>query len=181
MPQECSVCIHPQRAQIDRKLVERVPLRTIQSAHGGTTASSLQRHKRGHLAQSLTRAAEAKEVTRADSLLERIEELISTCKSIAEQANKAKQWQSACAALRECRCNLALLGELSGELRRGNGVNVGVTVNNLPQDHESLYRKMLELMSENLAKYPDFLAAVRGIIARIDERSTESETSQLLD
>jgi hypothetical protein len=136
MPTNCTVCIHPERAQIDKKLVDSVPLRRIIAVHGGTSVTSLQRHKRAHLASSLTKAKAAEEVASADSLLERIEWLIESCKGIADRANKAKQWQSATSALRECRCNLALLAELSGQLRtpqpgapvNGGVVNVGVGV-----------------------------------------------------
>jgi hypothetical protein len=126
MPQECSVCRHPDRADIDRRLIEKQPLRNV-AEHSGTSVTALHRHK-AHLAVALTKAAGAREAADATTLLQRVEELIQSCKGIAERANRAKQWQSATSALRECRCNLALLAELSGQLQSGGGVKVGIGV-----------------------------------------------------
>ena len=63
------VCGHRKRLEIDRALLEGQSLRDI-ARRTGTTASSLQRHKAEHLTRSLVKAHEAREVARADSLLD---------------------------------------------------------------------------------------------------------------
>ena len=69
MPMKCRVCGHKKRLEIDRALLEGQSLRDI-ARRTGTTASSLQRHKADHLAKHLVKAHEAREVARADSLLD---------------------------------------------------------------------------------------------------------------
>jgi hypothetical protein len=120
--QPCSVCTSPKRAEIDQQLVERVPLRRI-AEQCGTSVTALHRHSHAHVAQSLTQAKQASEVADADSLLGRVEQLISRSQRIAERAEKAKQWSPAVSALGEVRRCLELLAELQGEISK-NQTNV---------------------------------------------------------
>ena len=92
MPMTCKVCGHKKRREIDRALLEGQSLRDI-ARRTGTTASSLQRHKAEHLARSLVKAHEAREVARADSLLAQVlrqearyDELDEDAKAIQESA-----------------------------------------------------------------------------------------------
>jgi hypothetical protein len=115
MPQVCSVCKHPQRAEIDHLLVEQhEPLRNIAKKHG-TTLASLYRHKK-HLPLALTKAKEAQEVADAGTLLARVGVLIARLEGLATKAEDGKQWPAAGGALREVGRCLRLLGELSREL-----------------------------------------------------------------
>ena len=96
----------------------------------GTTASSLQWHKAEHLARSLVKALEAREVARADSLLAdvrnaegRAERLYGVAEDILEKALEAEDLKTALNAIRaavdvmaEARQYLELRGELTGEL-----------------------------------------------------------------
>jgi hypothetical protein len=45
---------------------------------------------------------------------------------IAQKAEKSREWSAAVSALREVRGCLTLLGEISGELKKQEGVNVSV-------------------------------------------------------
>jgi hypothetical protein len=81
----CSICNHAERLEIDRQLVERVPLRHI-AQRTGTTATALCRHKRAHLARTLVKAAQVEEVANATTLLSRVEGLVSRCQTIAANA-----------------------------------------------------------------------------------------------
>ena len=96
----------------------------------GLTASSLQRHKAEHLARSLVKAHEAREVARADSLLDdvrnaevRTERLLGIAEDILEQAREAEDLKTAIGAIRaaahataERRQFMQLRGALTGEL-----------------------------------------------------------------
>ena len=122
----CTICGNSQRPAIDAALVIRTPLRSV-ARQFRLSRSALHRH-RAHIPAALTKANEVKQATEATGLLGRIETLIHDCRSIAQKASKAQQWQAAVSALREVRSCLELLGQLSGELQRA-GVNVGVNVN----------------------------------------------------
>jgi hypothetical protein len=125
MPQVCSICKHPERAEIDRALIEnKEPLRNIAEQYG-TTATSLHRHKK-HLPAELTKAKRAEEIADAGTLLDRVGVLISKLERIASKAEDGKQWLAAAGALREVGRCLRLLGELSGELGSGTTVNISI-------------------------------------------------------
>jgi hypothetical protein len=125
----CKICGHKKRLEIDRALLEGQSLRDI-AKRTGTTASSLQRHKADHLARSLVKAHEAREVARADSLLDdvrnaegRAERLLEVAEDILGEAREAKDLRTAIGAIRaaahamaERRQFMALRGELTGEL-----------------------------------------------------------------
>lgn len=49
-PGRCSVCSHPAREAIEKAIQEGVPLRDIENQYGGTSKSSLSRHKQ-HMAE----------------------------------------------------------------------------------------------------------------------------------
>src|SRR5215469_18642079 len=129
MPMTCRVCGHKKRLEIDRALLEGQSLRDI-AKRTGTTASSLQRHKAEHLARSLVKAHEAREIARADSLLDdvrnaegRAERLYGVAEDILEEAREAKELKTAIGAIRaaahataERRNLMALRGTLTGEL-----------------------------------------------------------------
>jgi len=129
MPMTCRVCGHKKRLEIDRALLEGQSLRDI-ARRTGTTASSLQRHKAEHLARDLVKAHEAREVARADSLLDdvrtavgRAERLYGMAEDILDETREAKDRKTALDAIRaavnimaEARQYLELRGELTGEL-----------------------------------------------------------------
>ena len=129
MPMTCRVCGHKKRLEIDRALLEGQSLRDI-AKRTGTTASSLQRHKAEHLARSLVKAHEAREVARADSLLDdvrtgegRAERLYAAAEGILDRALEAEDLKTALTAIRaavdvmgEARGYMELRGELTGEL-----------------------------------------------------------------
>jgi hypothetical protein len=54
MPRSCSICANPERAEIDRRLVEGQSYRSI-SADTGTSSSALRRHT-NHLAAEIAQA-----------------------------------------------------------------------------------------------------------------------------
>ena len=73
------------------------------------------------------------------------------CKGIVEKAQAAKDYSAAVRALGEVRQSLELLGQVSGELKRGAGVNVGVAVIPLSeQDRHDLERGRAKSSYEKL-------------------------------
>jgi hypothetical protein len=120
----CTICANPSRADIDAALVAGGSLRDI-SGRFGLSRSAVHRHQE-HVPRSLATAKEARQVAEARSLLGRIETLISDCRTIAQKAQRAREWHAAVRALGEVRSCLELLGQISGELKKQDAA---VTVN----------------------------------------------------
>jgi hypothetical protein len=123
MAMPCTTCKHPRRAQIDEALVTGSESLSELSHSYGLSPAALHRHKT-HIPEALTVAKQAREVSEATTLLERIESLIRECHGIAARAQREKQWIAATGALREVRLCLELLGKLSGELQQGSLLQV---------------------------------------------------------
>jgi len=122
MPRTCSVCSHPQKAEIDAALVVGDAFRNIVERFG-TSIGALFRHK-AHLPVGLAKAKEAGEVAQADSLLDQVRNLQASALRILSLAENAGDLRTALGAIREARGNLALLAELLGELQQGVTVNI---------------------------------------------------------
>jgi hypothetical protein len=130
MPQTCSICRHTKRSRIEELLLRNTPLRKI-AEQTGTSAWAIHRHGK-HIAKLLANSNErkAREASKAETLLDRVEILLTECRAIATAARKDRAWSAACSALREVRSCVELLARLKGELAQpGNQINVGVAVN----------------------------------------------------
>ncbi len=66
MPMTCTVCVHPNRVQIERAIIAGTPLRTI-AGQFGPSKTSLMRH-RPHVAEPIARSTEACSMVRANTL-----------------------------------------------------------------------------------------------------------------
>lgn len=126
MPRPCTVCVHPERAAIDRDLLAGRACRDIAGRHG-LGKSAVARHGADHLPASLARAADARAVADADALLREAEALRAKAMALLRAAELAGDLRTALAGVREARGCLELLARLSGELRDGATVNVVVT------------------------------------------------------
>lgn len=120
----CTICANPKRTEIDTALVAGGSLRDV-AGQFGLSRSAVHRHQE-HVPEALAKAKQAREVAEATTLLGRVELLIRDCRTIAQKAQKAREWHAAVSALREVRGCLELLGELSGELKRQDSINASV-------------------------------------------------------
>ncbi len=66
----CTVCNHPSRPEIDRALIDGVPLRTLAATHG-LSASALCRHTR-HLRHQLVIQQRQADQSQASAFLEKL-------------------------------------------------------------------------------------------------------------
>ncbi len=66
----CTVCNHPSRPEIDRALIDGVPLRTLATTHG-LSASALCRHTR-HLRHQLVIRQRQADQSQASAFLEKL-------------------------------------------------------------------------------------------------------------
>lgn len=123
MPRKCTICHHPKREGIDAALVRREPFRAIARQHD-VSKDSLIRHHDNHLPAALVQSHQAAEVAHADQILSEVLDLRNHALGILKKAEKLDDLRAACAAIREARGCLELLGKLAGRLQDGTTVNV---------------------------------------------------------
>ena len=161
MARSCSVCRHPDRDAIDRALIEGQPYRDIAGQYS-VSKSGVERHGRNHLPATLTNAAEAEEVARADDLLSQLRALQGRALGILEKAESSGDYRAALSAIREARGCLELLAKLAGELQSGTDLRVVVA-----PDWIHLRGQVLE----SLRPFPE---AKRAVAEALLEASGES-------
>lgn len=125
MPRVCTVCGHPRRPDIDRALVDGVPYRVIAKRYEASPAA-VQRHK-DHVPATLARARDAADVADADNLLGQLQELRAKALELLDKAERAGDYRTALAGVREARGCVETLLEVSGELDRRGVVNIVVS------------------------------------------------------
>ncbi len=155
MPRSCSICLHPEREEINAALLSETPLRAMARRYA-TSKDALARH-REHLPVHLVKASEAAEVAEADSLLEQVKHLQSRAVAILDKAEASGDLRTALSAIREARGNLELLAKLLGELQQEGTVNVLVAA---PE-----WLALRSLILEAIAPYPEARTAVLGALS----------------
>ena len=126
MPRKCTVCEHEKVEEINRLLLEGVSLRDIAGRYS-VSKTALHRHKESHLPAELTKAQEAREIAKADSLLDQVIELRDKALSILDKAEQAGDLRTALQGVREAKGCLELLAKLQGELQKRTEVQGQVT------------------------------------------------------
>ena len=130
MPRTCTICVHPQRLEIEKALVAGTSLRTI-SGQFGPSKTAVLRH-RTHVTEAIARNAEVQELARTGALLDdvragerRAERLYEQAEEILASAIQDRDGRTALQAIRtavsvmsEARGYLELRGELTNELGR---------------------------------------------------------------
>ncbi len=114
MPRTCSVCRHPQRAEVDRALLAGEPERAIAGRYNVSRAA-LGRH-RAHIAA----AVQAQQALTIERLLSDLDDLQRRALTLLTKAERAGDLRAALAGVREAREVLATAAKLleMSELRR---------------------------------------------------------------
>ena len=158
MPRRCSICGHEKIEEINRLLLEGVPLRNIAKQYS-VSAASLHRHKEGHLPAKLVKAQEAREIAKADSLLDQVTELRDKALSILDKAEQAGDLRTALQGVREAKGCLELLARLQGELQEQATVNILIN----PQ-----WLSLRTVILEALDRYPEARQAVARALREVE-------------
>ncbi|HQP88957.1 MAG TPA: hypothetical protein PLL76_22100 [Thermoanaerobaculia bacterium] len=122
MPRVCTVCSSPNRAAIDEALTSGEPNRRI-AARVGCAESSIRRHLEKHLPGAIVKAHEAREVARADDLLELLREGVKDARRLRQKAEKERDYRCAVAAVKTMSDiveKLAAVAERLGRSPEGN-------------------------------------------------------------
>jgi len=119
----CTVCQHPKRDEIDKRLAIDSNFAGISRDFAGISEDALKRHKEKHLPGTLAKAKNIKEVTKADALLRDVKALRKKALSILELAEKAGDLKTALLGIREARSCMELLAKVEGQLKDAPQVN----------------------------------------------------------
>jgi hypothetical protein len=119
MPLKCSICIHPDREEINGMLITGTAYRKV-AERFAASPSALFRHKQAHLPSALVKAMEAVEVASADTLLGKVRLLESEARRIQVKAEKAGDLRVALISIHEIVRIVELLGEMEARML-GNG------------------------------------------------------------
>jgi hypothetical protein len=159
MPRSCTVCTHPERAEIDEGLVAGVSAAEIAGRYRTIGERAIRRHRSNHLPAKLAKAREAEEVAQADDLLEQVRDLRVRALDILDKAEEAGELRIALSAIREARGNLELLAKLLGELDERPVTNVLVSAE---------WVTVRKAMMETLDRYPEARVAVAERLAELE-------------
>jgi len=126
MPRVCTICAHPQRAEIDAAAIAGSSNRAIaRQFHVGHDA--VLRHKADQLLAQLVKARQAEEVSRATDLLTMAMERDQNALALLAKAEQSGDLKTAGQMLRISLVSLELLARLRGELNEQATVNILVT------------------------------------------------------
>ncbi len=123
MPRSCSVCAHPERMRIDGVIVEGVSHRDV-ARQFDVGRNAIDNHAEKHLPATLTRAADAAEVTHADDLLADIRKREQRADALGALAVRNHDLRTALQALREWRGLAEFRAKVAGELDERAVINV---------------------------------------------------------
>ena len=125
MGRVCTICSHDSRYDIDGFLVDRSMSYRDLAGRFSLSKTAIGRHvSEGHISELLTLARDAERASRADNLLDRIEDLQSRTLAILEAAEQEHDHRMALAAIAQARRNLEVVGEITKELNRTPTLNL---------------------------------------------------------
>ena len=144
MGMTCSICRHPEREQIDKAILAGDSMRNIAKRYGSTEAT-IHRHKK-HLPEYLILAKEAEQATRADDLMQDLQDLRERALSLLQQAEDAGNYNACVGLIAQARKTIETLAEVRGELNRSATVNIFVN---------PVFQQVQAVILDELAEYPD--------------------------
>ena len=159
MPLICSICRHPNRLEIEKELIGKVPLRHI-ATQFGTSTGSLRRHQ-PHITKALLKTHATVEIRRTRTVFEevlkgheRAERLLAACEQMFQDASKSGDTRGALAALKAAREAMAEIRQhvaLRSQFERERSAEIEVS-------GESAAQQLLDRLREivaNAAPEPD--------------------------
>ena len=157
MPPSCTVCRHPNLAEIEEEIAKQTPLRSI-AVRYGPSKSNLIRHRDKCMKEKMALVKVNAEKELETSCLPVIQQLRMLQESTLEILRGAKDEHISLKAASEVRKNLELMARLTGEISPG-GVTVGVGIN-LTLETSPEWADVQRRMVEAPDPYPEARAAV---------------------
>jgi len=150
MGMTCTICANEKCKEINKAILEGIPIRKI-AAQFGVSYSSIGRHRDKHIPAKLAKAQEAKEVTQADDLMGNLLYLKQEALQLLDDAKACGDIRSAIASIDQARKIVETLAEVRGEINRNSVVNVVV----MPE-----FVEFREVIVHALGPYPEAHKAV---------------------
>lgn len=156
----CSICAHPERSDIERRLLAAEPYRKI-AGTTGTTPQSLQRHRDNHMTRSVVMAAQQErqdaEQQHDASLLDQAREHHKRALAIMAKAYGSGDLRTALGGIREATRLLELQGKFLGQIAPTT-VNVLISAE---------FKTIQVALLGALEPFPDAKAAVISALERV--------------
>jgi hypothetical protein len=114
MPRRCSVCIHPDRLQIDQAIVSGNSYRTV-AQQFALSRDAVVRHRR-HLSVAVAKPLSSEQISPPETLLGQLEELKSEAQRLKQKAEGDGDYRTALAAVRELCRIVELVAKLCGQI-----------------------------------------------------------------
>ncbi len=168
MPRVCTICSHPERAEIDAAAIAGTSNRVIaRQFHVGHDA--VLRHKSEHLLPELVKAKQAEEVSRATDLLEMATERDAKALDLLAKAEAASDLKTAGQMLRISLVSLELLARLRGELNEQQTTTINLWL--APE-----WLNVQAALLAALAPYAEARAAAAAALLQLEEGGTHNGT-----
>ncbi len=152
------ICSHPEVDKINEALLRSEPFRAI-AKRFGVSVTTLHRYKHNYLPAELSKAHEAAEITRADNLLEQVQELQAKAINLLNQAEAAGDLRTALTGVREARACIELLAKIQGELQQEGTVNITLA----PQ-----WVELRTLILQSLRPWPEARLALAQAVKEVE-------------
>jgi hypothetical protein len=161
VPLPCSICIHPERGEIDRSLARQGGYRKVAQRYG-VTPWSLLRHEENHLAAELVKAAEATSIADAINAVEQFKAINAATIGILADARKRGDAELALKAIARVEKQIELQARLLGAISDAPTINILVA----PE-----WLGVRAVLLAALQPYPEARAAVAGALAGTEARN----------
>jgi hypothetical protein len=168
MARACSICNHPQRAEIDSALALGQSARSI-AAQFGCGDKAAARHHENHLSPAIVAVAAVEEERRLGDLVGELEAVTVTAKRMLQKASDEGLQGQAQGWMREFRSCVELLLKVTGQLHE----RPTVTVNLLSSPEVAL---IFVAMDRALGPWPDAKIALAASLKAIDVVRAEEVT-----
>jgi hypothetical protein len=155
MPNTCSICTHPHRAEIEKALVAGESLRDI-AGRCPVSRSALHRHKRDHLPGHLVKAHEDEGIAQAIDVVRQLKAINGACLEILQASRADGKHAISLRAVDRIQKQIELQARLIGELQ-DSGPTVNVLV--APEWHEVRVNVL-----QALTPYPEARSAVAKVL-----------------
>jgi hypothetical protein len=159
MPQTCSICTHPQRAEIEKAMISGETLREIAErcpASRPVSRSTLHRHKQEHLPAHLAKAHEEESIGQAIDVVRQLKAINSACLEVLQKSRADGKHSISLRAVDRIHRQIELQAELLGELQES-----GPTVNVLIAPE---WQEVRVNVLQALTPYPEARSAVAQVL-----------------
>jgi hypothetical protein len=155
MGRSCTICLHPDRAAIDRSLVSGTSFRDL-AGQWSVTKSALHRHKQEHLPAHLAKAHEEESIGQAIDVVRQLRAINAACLEILQTSRAEKKHSISLKAVDRIERQISLQAKLLGELQE-----TGPTVNVLVAPE---WREIKVNILAALSPFPEARSAVSKVL-----------------